>query len=270
MKNKIVFLLFVLMVFIFTACSNKENNVPRVLVFSKNTYYFHTSIPAGQKAIMQLGKENGFEVDTTSDATLFTEENLKKYSAVVFLNNADNSGSLLNHYQEADFERYIQAGGGYVGIHAASDAEYDWGWYGELVGGYFNGHPDEHQLVALDIVDTTHISTKHLQKLWTRADEWYNFRKLNKDVHVLITIDEKKYKGGTNGDYHPMSWYHDFDGGRAWYTALGHTEESYKEADFLNHILGGIQYAIGENKKLDYSKVKTLRVPDEKLFTKIY
>ena len=268
MKNKIVFLLFVLMVFIFTACSNKENNVPRVLVFSKNTYYFHTSIPAGQKAIMQLGKENGFEVDTTSDATLFTEENLKKYSAVVFLNNADNSGSLLNHYQEADFERYIQAGGGYVGIHAASDAEYDWGWYGELVGGYFNGHPDEHQLVALDIVDTTHISTKHLQKLWTRADEWYNFRKLNKDVHVLITIDEKKYKGGTNGDYHPMSWYHDFDGGRAWYTALGHTEESYKEADFLNHILGGIQYAIGENKKLDYSKVKTLRVPDEKLFTK--
>jgi glucose/arabinose dehydrogenase len=257
--------LFFLTGILFTAC--KENDKPRVLVFFKNTYYFHASIPVGTQLIMNLGKENNFDVDTTADAAMFTEENLKKYSAVIFLNNADNKGALLNNYQEADFERFIQAGGGYVGIHAGSDAEYDWGWYGKLAGGYFNGHPDEHQTGTLNVVDRNHISTKHLPAEWKIKEEWYNFRKLNKDVHVLLTLDEKTIKGGTNGDYHPIAWYHEFDGGRAWYTALGHRDETFKDSAFVKHLLGGIQYAIGD-KKLDYSKAKTLRVPAEKSFTK--
>lgn len=249
-----------------TSCNNRSE-APRILVFSKNTYYFHESIPAGVEAIMKLGKENNFVVDTTTDAAYFTEDTLKKYSAVVFLNNADNKGELLNNYQEADFERYIQAGGGYVGIHAASDAEYNWGWYVRLVGGTFNGHP-ENQNATLEVIDNKHISTKHLQKEWKRFDEWYNFRNLNPDVKVLLKIDEKSYKGGINGDNHPMSWYHEYDGGRAWFTALGHTIESYSEPDFLKHLLGGIKYAIGKNKKLNYNKVKTERTPEEERFTK--
>ena len=261
------FLPLFLVILIFSCTSNDESGKLRVLVFFKNTYYFHESIPAGAEAIRKLGKENNFNVDTTSDADKFTEDNLKKYAAVIFLNNSDNSGSLLNNYQEADFERYIQAGGGYVGVHAGSDAEYDWGWYGKLVGGYFNGHPEEQQEATLNVLDTSHISTKHLPAQWKLKDEWYNFRKLNKDVHVLITIDEKTYKGGTNGDYHPMAWYHEFDGGRAWYTALGHRKELYEDPAYLKHLLGGIKYAMGEN-KLDYTKVKTPRVPEEKKFTK--
>ena len=237
-------------------------------MFSKNTYFFHTSIPKGNAAIIKLGAENGFDVDTTTNAEYFTEDSLKRYAAVIFLNNADNSGSLLNNYQEAEFERYIQSGGGYVGIHAASDAEYDWGWYGRLVGGYFNGHPDKWQEAILHVEDSTHPATKGLPVEWKRTDEWYNFKKLNKDVHVLITIDESTYKGGTNGRYHPMSWYHDYDGGRAFYTALGHTEASYTEPLFLKHILGGIKYAIGDNKEPDYSKAKTLKVPEENRFVK--
>ena len=151
---------------------------------------------------------------------MINEDSLKKYSAVIFLH---TTGDLLNNVQEADFERYIQAGGGYVGIHAAADAEYDWGWYGRLVGGYFESHP-KIQEAKFIVNDQTHISTKHLPKEWKRTDELYNYKKLNKDVHVLISIDEKSYAGGINGDNHPMAWYHDYDGGRAFYTEMGHTK----------------------------------------------
>jgi cytochrome c len=244
-----------------TACKHKE---PRVLLFTKTAGFYHASIPAGVKAIMQLGEENHFQVDTTSSADWICEDSLGKYAAVIFLN---TTGDLLNNYQEADFQRYIQAGGGYVGIHAASDAEYDWGWYNRLVGGYFNGHP-EPQKAILHVIDSTNPSTMHLPRLWERTDEWYNFKKLNPDTHVLLTIDEKSYHGGTNGANHPMAWYHDFDGGRAWYTELGHTDESYSDPNYLKHVLGGIEYAIGGDRKLDYSSVRTWRVPDENRFTK--
>jgi len=215
--------LFTIVIPILIACAfscNKREGKPRVLVFTKNTYYYHESIPTGVAAIMKLGQENGFDVDSTSNADVFNEDSLAKYAAVIFVNNADNKDALLNQYQEADFQRYIEAGGGYVGIHAASDAEYKWGWYVRLVGATFNGHPEEHQTATLNVVDQDHPSTKELPKQWKFKEEWYNFRNLNKDVHVLITIDENTYKGGTNGPNHPISWYHDYDGGMAWFTAL--------------------------------------------------
>ncbi len=250
-------------VFFFTGC-NKRPGKPRILVFTKTAGFHHSSIPAGAAAIIKLGAENNFDVDTTSNADWFNEDSLKKYAAVVFLN---TTGDLLNQYQEADFERYIQSGGGYAGIHAAADAEYDWGWYGRLVGGYFLSHPAT-QEAEINVVDSNNISTSHLPRVWKRTDEWYNYKNLNPDVHVLLTINEKSYKGGVNGDHHPMAWYHDFDGGRAWYTELGHTEESYADPLYLKHILGGIKYAVGDNKKLNYSKAKTQRVPEEDRFTK--
>lgn len=237
-------------------------------MFCRGGYFVHQSIPAGVAAIIKLGNENNFDVDTTSNANWFTEDSLKNYSAVIFISTTDNTDALLNNYQQADFERYIQAGGGFVGIHAASDAGYQWGWYKRLVGANFKSHPEEHAEAKLNIVDADHISTKGLPNPWMRSDEWYNFKNISKDIHVLITIDEKSYKGGENGENHPISWYHDYDGGRAWYTALGHTVESYNEPNFLKHLLGGIKYAIGDNKKLDYSKVTTLQVPDEDRFTK--
>jgi cytochrome c len=249
----------------FFAC-NSRSGKPRVLVFSKTSGYRHASIPAGKAAIMKLGQQNGFDVDTTENANYFTEDSLKNYSAVIFLS---TTMDVLNNYQEAEFERYIQAGGGFMGIHAATDTEYDWGWYARLVGANFLSHP-KNQTATLNVIDQTHISTKHLPKQWQRLDEWYNFKNLNKDVKVLMTIDEKSYEGGKNGDNHPMAWYHEYDGGRAFYTALGHTEESYVEENFLKHVLGGIQYAIGENKELDYDKAKSARVPDEDRFNKTY
>lgn len=251
-----------------TSCGSKKRpGKPRILVFSKTTGFRHSSIPAGKLAILRLANENGFLADTTEDASLFNRDSLEKYAAVVFLNTSDSKDSLLDHYQENAFERYIQAGGSFVGVHAAADTEYQWGWFGRLVGGYFNGHPEQ-QEATLHVLDDNHRSTGHLPSEWKRKDEWYNYKNLNKDIKPLITIDEKSYSGGTNGDFHPISWYHEYDGGRSFYTGMGHTEASYEEENFLKHLLGGIQYAIGENYKLDYSKARTPEIPEEQRFSK--
>ena len=237
----------------------------RVLVFSKTAGFRHGSIGVGKIAMLKLGKENGYIVDTTEDASVFTEKNLKRYGAVVFLN---TTGDVLNEFQQASFERYIQSGGGYMGIHAATDCEYTWPWYGKLSGAYFKSHPKQ-QMAKLVVHDKTHPSTAHLPEIWERYDEWYNFKKIpGNEVKVLISIDEKSYEGGENGESHPMAWYHDYDGGRAFYTEFGHTNESFADQLYIKHILGGLKYAIGNNVKLDYSKAKSLLVPDEDRFTK--
>jgi cytochrome c len=264
MKKSYSLLLAALLSVFMISCKQKRSGKPKVLVFSKTGGFRHSSIPAGKQAIIKLGQENDFEVDTTENAEWFNEDTLKKYSTVVFLSTTED---VLNYKQEAAFERYIQAGGGFMGIHAATDTEYDWGWYGRMVGGYFSSHPAT-QEAKLNVVDKSHISTKHLPDTWTRKDEWYNFNKLSNDVKVLIKIDEKSYNGGTNGDNHPMAWYHDYDGGRAFYTELGHTEESFSDSLYLRHILGGIQYAVGENQELDYSRAKTQLPPEEDRFVK--
>ncbi|WP_347158965.1 ThuA domain-containing protein [Pontibacter chitinilyticus] len=249
---------------LFSCSNNVRPGKPKVLVFSKTSGYHHASIAAGNAALLKLGAENGFEVDTTTNASYFNEDSLQQYAAVVFLS---TTGDVLNNYQEADFERYIQSGGGFVGVHAATDTEYDWGWYGRLVGAYFNGHPKIQEAV-LHVADKNNPATKNLPDPWKRTDEWYNFKQLNPDNKVLLTIDESSYEGGTNGAQHPMAWYHDYDGGRSFYTELGHTDESFKDPLYLQHLLGGIKYAMGDNAKLAYDKAKTQRVPEENRFVK--
>ena len=215
---------------------------PKVLVFCKTAGYHHNSIAAGVKAIMKLGRKNDFDVDSTTDATKFTSDNLKQYAAVIFLS---TTGDVLNDTQQAEFEKYIRDGGGFVGVHAATDTEYDWQWYGNLVGAYFKSHPAQ-QIATIQVIDANFIATKGLPTEWKRFDEWYNFKWMATDLHILLKIDETSYKGGEmNGD-HPMSWYHAYDGGRAFYTELGHTDESYADPLYLNHLLGGIRYAMGK------------------------
>ncbi len=265
MKQLFIILILGAMGLTIASCSKSRTGNPKVLVFTKTAGFRHSSISAGIKAIEQLGKTNGFDVDTTEDAGRFTEDSLQQYAAVIFLN---TTGDVLNNRQEADFERYIQAGGGFVGIHAATDTEYDWPWYGKLVGAYFSNHPEGTAKAKLIVKDKSHPSTQQLPATWEHTDEWYNFKNVSKDTKVLMTVDESSYKGGSMGNDHPISWYHNYDGGRAFYTELGHTEESYTEQPFLQHILGGIQYAIGKNLLLDYSKATSQRVPDEDRFTK--
>ena len=214
----------------------------RVLVFSKTSGFRHGSIAVGGDAIEQLGTTNGFTVDRTEDAASFTASQLAGYDAVVFLS---TSGDVLAPDQQAAFEEYIRNGGGYVGIHSAADTEYDWAWYGGLVGAYFLSHP-EPQVATLLVEDHVHESTAHLGDTWERFDEWYDFRDDPRDrVHVLLSVDPSSLPDSQMAADHPIAWCHDYDGGRAWYTALGHTDESWAEPAFLQHVLGGIRTAAG-------------------------
>lgn len=255
---------FVFLAAIFFSCDNDD--APAVLVFSKTLGWNHSSIPYGQAAILKLGTENGFRVDTTRDASLFNDRNLKKYHAVIFLS---TTGNVLNAGQQAAFERYIQAGGGYVGIHAAADTEYEWPWYNKLMGAHFASHPLNPGVrkAVVEVVDTSHSATRGLPARWERTDEWYNYRSFYAGIKVLANLDEDSYEGGANGNNHPITWYHEFDGGRAFYTGGGHEDSSFSEPDFLRHLLGGIWYAMGEG-KLDYTKAYAKAVPEENRFVK--
>ena len=213
-----------------------------VLVFTKTAGFRHDSIADGIAAIQALGRENGFAVEATKDTGRFTDEGLAPYRAVIFLN---TTGDVLATDQERAFERYIHGGGGFVGIHSAADTEYGWAWYGDLVGAYFDSHPAIQQ-AQVQVADRVHPATDHLSARWQRRDEWYNYRRNPRgQVHVLATLDEGSYDGGNHGFDHPIAWCHDYDGGRSWYTGGGHTRESYGEPLFMQHILGGIEYASG-------------------------
>jgi type 1 glutamine amidotransferase len=230
------------------ACSSDDPDQPenkpatKILVFYKTAGFHHESIPAGLVAIQKLGYENSFTVDTTNNADKFEKAQLAPYKAVIFLN---TTGDILNETQQQAFETYIRAGKGFVGIHAATDTEYNWPWYNNLVGAYFNGHPAIQQ-ATISVLNNSHPATKSLPATWERTDEWYNFKAIKPDIIVLANLEETTYNGGTNGSNHPIAWYHNFEGGRAFYTAGGHTSESYSEPLFLQHLLGGIKYAIGE------------------------
>ncbi|WP_218135895.1 ThuA domain-containing protein [Nonomuraea jiangxiensis] len=215
----------------------------KVLVFSKTTGFRHDSIPEGIAAVQKLGQDNNFAVDTTEDSALFTDQNLAQYQAVVFMS---TTGDPLGTQEQKDaFQRYIQRGGGFVGVHAAADSGYNWAWYGKLVGAYFKQHPAIQQ-ATVKVEDPAHPSTKDLPTSWVRTDEWYDYQANPRGtVHVLTSMDEKSYTGATMGADHPNTWCQDFDGGRSWYTGLGHRKENYSEPNFLKLLLGGIQTAAG-------------------------
>jgi cytochrome c len=213
----------------------------RILVFSRTTGYRHASIPAGITAIAVLGASNDFAVEATEDPTAFTDVNLARFDAVVFLS---TTGDVLDDSQQAAFERYIRAGHGFVGVHSASDTEYGWPWYHVLLGATFASHPAIQQATVL-VADTGQLSTRTLPVPWMRTDEWYDFTAQPAGATVLARVDEATYTGGKMGAAHPVSWQQVYDGGRAWYTAMGHTACSFSERPFLDHLLGGIEWAAG-------------------------
>ncbi|MCP9747375.1 ThuA domain-containing protein [Lacihabitans sp. CS3-21] len=239
-----------------------------VLVFSKTAGFRHVSIKEGREFFENLGKTNGFKVVLSENSDEFNEENLKKFNAVVFLN---TTGDVLNPAQQADFERYIQSGGGYLGIHAASDTEYNWPWYNDLMGGYFASHPGRNvsnvQNGKMMVIDRNHPSTAHLPETFEREDEFYDFKSLKTDkLKFLVKVDEKSYKEGKMGDFHPMSWYHEYDGGKSFYSNFGHTPATFSEPLMTKHLSEGLKWAWAS--KLDYTKVKTQRAPEENRFIK--
>jgi type 1 glutamine amidotransferase len=219
---------------------------PAILVFSKTAGYRHDSIEDGVRLLRDIAGEKGWSMDHTEDAAAFMTENLARYAAVVWLN---TSGNILDEAQKAAFQAYIEGGGGYVGIHAASDTEYEWPWYAEMIGAHFLGHP-EIQPAAIDVERHNHPATEMLPPRWERTDEWYNFRRNPRQrdgIRVLMTLDESTYSPGEGamGRDHPIAWYRKMGDGRVFYTALGHTRGTYVEPLFQAHIAGALAWATG-------------------------
>jgi cytochrome c len=216
-----------------------------LLVFSRTTGYRHESIPVALQALSMLAEEHDWTVTATEDPAVFNDAGLEPIDVIVFVMTLGDD--ILDDAQQAAFERFIRAGHGFVGIHSATDTEFEWPFYGELVGAYFREHPDV-QPATLQVENREHPSTAHLMETWTRTDEWYSFRTNPREkVEVLLSLDESSYEPGASemdGD-HPIAWLREYEGGRSFQTALGHTEASYSEPAFLQHIVGGIEWASG-------------------------
>ncbi|OKK04316.1 glycosyl hydrolase [Streptomyces sp. CB03234] len=222
-----------------------DRTAKRVLVFSKTAGFRHDSIPAGIAALKELGAAANITVDATETAAQFTTNNLARYDAVVFLS---TTGDVLDDEQQKAFENYVATGGGYVGVHAAADTEYDWEFYGGLVGAHFASHPHI-QPATVRVEDHQHPAMKDVPAAWERTDEWYNYRTNPRgQARVLATLDETTYQGGTMKGDHPIAWCRPYEGGRAFYTGGGHTAASYAEPAFRQHLLGGLRYATGQVK----------------------
>ncbi|MGW6890916.1 ThuA domain-containing protein [Streptomyces chartreusis] len=208
----------------------------RLLVLTRTTAYRHDSIPAGVEAVRTLGD---FEVDHTEDPRAL-ETPLDAYAAVVFLS---TSGEVLTPAGRERLAAYVEAGGGFVGVHAAACTEDEWPYYGELLGARFDRHPDLQPGRAI-VEDREHPATRHLPAVWDFVDEWYDFRTNPRgSVRVLARADESSYEGGGMGEDHPLVWCREQGAGRVFYTALGHASEAYDDPDFRAHVLGGIDWA---------------------------
>lgn len=218
----------------------------RVLVFSKTTGFRHDSIPVGIATIRRLGREHRFAVEQTEDERAFTDRNLAGYDALVFLSTTGEPIARQEH--RLAFQRYIRRGGGFLGIHAASDSFERWPWYVGLVGASFRRHAPGTSAARVVVEDAGTPATRGVPRVWRRVDEWYAFRSNPRGrVHVLATLDERTYdpRDAAMGADHPIAWCHRYAGGRSVYTAMGHTSDSYREPSFASHLLGAIEMATG-------------------------
>ena len=243
---------------------NAVRSSRKVLVFTKTVEFHHTSIDDGIKMFEKLGHENNLSLTVSEDPSIFNDDSLKQFNAVVFLS---TTGEILNYRQQLCFKRYIEAGGGFMGIHGSSASLSHSDWYRELVGAYFNNHTTIQKARLIVDKDKKFPVTKSLQVPWIFEDEWYNWEAIPENVNVLVSVDEASYHGGEHGKIHPLVWYHEYGGGKSFYMALGHTTESYSDPKFIGLVHDGINYVCNDT-GLDYSRVKTPAPPEQNAFRK--
>tara|TARA_B100000886_G_scaffold125965_1_gene84897 strand:- start:1739 stop:2473 length:735 start_codon:yes stop_codon:yes gene_type:complete len=219
-------------------CLNcSSNNSYSVLVITETKGWVHDSIESGLKLIQNIGSKNNFNVYHSDNSSVITYKNLKSFKTIIFLNTTEE---ILTDVEQKVMESFIKSGKGFVGVHAAADTEYNWQWYGKLVGAYYRNHPE---VMNGKILTINHKISNHLDSEWEIEDEWYNFDYVNYDINILLNLDEESYIGGEHPDYHPITWYHEYDGGRSFYTGLGHTKEVYDDERFIKLLEKGILYA---------------------------
>ena len=223
----------------------------KILVYSGSTGFRHDSIPAGVEAVKKLAAKAGYTVDATEDPEVFTTDKLAAYKAIVFVSTTTDPKKPESEWftgaRRDALQGFLKAGKGVVGLHAAADSHYHWGWYGQMIGGYFERHPKGTPKATLTVIDARHPATAKLPKTIERVDEWYYYKDLDPTLHVLITVDPKTIGDGeADANANALVWYHDFGGGRVFYSGLGHTIESYDEPYVQNLITGALAYAVGK------------------------
>jgi type 1 glutamine amidotransferase len=262
-----ILLLGILSVLLISSTSISQDAKPKwkkvkVLVYTKNgTGYVHDNIPNAVKCIQKLGQENGFKVDVSDDPNLFTEANLKQYTMLIFP--STNNDVFATDAQRTAFRRYIQAGGGFVGIHSVTGTERNWKWFKMMIGGSFSWHAPN-QKFSVKVIAPTHPTVQGLPKVWERGDECYFAKEMYPGINVVMahditTLNPKdsariKQFSAPFAELYPAVWYQQFDGGNIWITALGHNKEHYDDPVYIKHIFQGIEYIAGQVKKIDFSK----------------
>ncbi len=258
---------FLLFVTVAPAGAQEKSNLKkaRVLVYTKNGKgYLHDNIPSAVAAIQQLGKKHGFNVDTSADPSVMTEEKLKSYTLLIFP--STNNDVFDNDGQRLAFRRYMESGGGFVGIHSVTGTERNWKWFKMMVGGTFSWHA-KFQKFAVKVIDPSHPSVQGLPKVWEKEDECYFAKELYPgtktlmahDISTLNTTDTAQKAliakhSGTFAELYPAVWTNEFDGGHTWFTALGHHKKDYSDPVFVQHILQGINWVAGQVRKVDFAK----------------
>ncbi|KDN56671.1 ThuA domain-containing protein [Flavobacterium seoulense] len=259
---KIKLLLFVFIIG-FTTVFATPPAQKRILVYTKNGKgYVHKNIAASVDALKKMGAENHWLVDVSDEPSVMTNENLKKYDCLIFSNT--NNEIFDNEEQRQAFVAYIHRGGSFVGIHSTSGSERSWPWFTAMVGGAFKKHP-AFQSFEIKVINKNHPATSMLSETWIKEDECYYMDELNPNIQVLLAADlrtvkddtKTTYPGRVFGDYFPLSWYHEFEGARVFYTALGHDAKDYADSVYLEHLKGGIMWALAENPKESHSKKKS-------------
>jgi uncharacterized protein len=259
---------FCLILLLFVIGSEALNARPKssVLIYTKNGEgYVHDNITASVAALQAICEKHQIETVVRNTPEIFTDEQLQQFAAIVFSNS--NNEAFDTDAQRLALMHYVEAGGGFMGIHCACASERRWPWFWSMVGGAFVRHP-ELQPFDIFVVDHNHPSTEFLGQTWHWEDECYLTNNLNPDIHILLAVDLRtvtddqldKFPGKVFGNYYPLAWYHEFDGGRQFYTALGHKIEYYQIPEFVKHLEGGLLWTIGKNKPLDYSKATAVKI----------
>lgn len=245
-------LVLTISLFLITCVLNAQKPQFKALIFTKTEEYRHNSILEGVKAFKDLSEAHLFDLVWTEDANIFNTESLQQFDVIVFLN---TTGEILNENQKMAFKKFILGGNGFMGVHAASDTHNNWPWFVGLVGGSFQSHPYI-QSAVIHNTNRQHPSTFHLDEKWLWTDEWYVFKNLSDNIKILLSVDENSYDPDFSweattgmGENHPIAWYQYYDGGRSFYTALGHMEDSFKNPVFIQHLYGGLYWAARGNQK---------------------
>ena len=255
-------------IFLISSVSAQDNvhwKKIKVLVYTKNGKgYVHDNIPSAVACIQKLGSQYGFKVDTSADPSVMTEENLKQYTMLIFP--STNNDVFDTDIQRLAFRHYIEAGGGFVGIHSVTGTERNWKWFKMMMGGTFAWHA-KFQKFTVRVIDPGHPSVKGLPKVWEKQDEFYFAKELYpgtktimiNDVSTLNTSDTAQKNliiknAGTFAELYPSCWTNDFDGGHTWFTTLGHDKKDYSDPTYVQHIFQGIRFIATQVKKIDFSK----------------